>query len=276
MTQFKDSHLPLGRAVSHSRQYDPGHLFAISRQAAREEAGVDLSVYPFWGQDLWNVYELSWLSPAGKPRVAMAEIRIPADSPNLIESKSLKLYLNSLNMTPFEGHDAVQATLTEDLCQRVGAPVSVRLIGPQDFQKIQIHELPGLCIDHQPLESVPLRVSPNTLRTDGPRVTEKLFSRLFRSVCPVTAQPDWATIGIHYSGHRIDPRGLLTYLVSFREHAGFHESCVERIFCDLLGCCAPLELMVTARFTRRGGLDINPTRATADRIEIPGGRDPRQ
>lgn len=252
----------LGHSVAYPSAYDAALLFPIPRTEARSKLGLDEAL-PFVGVDLWNAYELSWLDPRGKPQVALAEVRVPATSPNLVESKSLKLYLNSFSQERMASTDALRATLISDLSAAAGAPVSVSLIAPTSPQAFPVSVLPGELID-----SVAIAIEhygppePELLKADAQEsVDETLVSHLFRSNCPVTGQPDWASLQIAYAGPRIDRAALLRYLVSFRTHSDFHEACVERIFLDLRARCAPTKLSVYARFTRRGGLDINPFRA---------------
>ncbi len=262
---------PLGKQVAGSAVHDPDLLFPIARAAGREAMGL-ADPLPFHGVDIWNAWELSWLDRRGKPQVAIGEFRIPASSPNLIESKSFKLYLNSLNQTRFADADALRAVLLADLSTAAGTPIEVVLLAVDPLQSASIQRLDGECIDdldididqYGPPQAGFLRV-----HDAAEPVTEVLVSHLLKSNCPVTGQPDWASVQIRYRGNRIDRAGLLRYLVSYRNHDDFHEQCVERIFRDLLARCAPQELTVHARYTRRGGLDINPwrsnmTTATAD------------
>lgn len=252
----------LGKAVATPSAYDPSLLFPIPRAPKRAELGAPEPL-PFHGVDVWNAYELSWLDARGKPRVALAEFRVPADSPQLIESKSFKLYLNSLAQTKQESADALRAVLARDLSAAAAAPVSVVLTSPSAPGTFPVEPLAGECIDDLPVaidHYGPPRAS--FLATDDERrVEETLVSHLLKSNCPVTGQPDWASVQIAYAGLKIDRAGLLRYLVSFRDHSEFHEQCVERIFLDLLRECAPARLSVYARYTRRGGLDINPFRS---------------
>ena len=267
--------LPLGRAVEYPRHYDAGLLFPIARGPGRAALGLDATAaLPFVGLDRWHAYELSWLDPRGKPRVATATFEVPADSPNLVESKSLKLYLNSFNATGFDDPAAVQARIAGDLSRATGAPVRVAFdLPPPDAGDDDTRSLDDLevAIDHYGPPRADL------LHADaGDPTAETLASALLKSNCPVTGQPDWADVRIAYRGPRIDRAGLLRYLVSFRDHADFHEQCVERIFVDLLARCAPGALSVSARYTRRGGLDINPWRATPGFTPPPHRRHPRQ
>ncbi len=247
----------LGREAAYPAHYDPALLFPIPRAAGRQGLAVD-GAPPFAGHDRWHAYELSWLDPRGKPLVATATLTVPASTPNLIESKSLKLYLNSLNATAFDDAEALRARIAGDLSQAAGGPVDVAFGLPPvvaDDDAIDIDALEVRIDRYGPPD-------PGLLQAGSDDVEEVLRSQLLKSNCPVTGQPDWATVDIAYYGPRIDRAGLLRYLVSFREHAGFHEQCVERIFVDLLARCRPQRLSVEARYTRRGGLDINPWRAT--------------
>lgn len=268
---------PLGKPVDYAGGYEPALLFAIARAPNRSELGLGPE-WPFDGVDIWNAYELSWLDPRGKPRIALAEFRIPARSPNIVESKSFKLYLNSFNQERLDGIDDLHARLVADLSAASGADVAVRLVPPSRFARVALEPLEGESIDEIELDMVDYG-PPNSAylhcTADGEHVQESLVSNLLKSNCPVTGQPDWASVQIRYSGARIDRDGLLRYLVSFREHAEFHEHCVERIFLDLMRQCAPDRLSVYARYTRRGGLDINPWRSTGP-DEPPNGRDARQ
>ncbi len=252
----------LGRSVQYCEQYAPELLFPIPRQSKRDEIGVAANKLPFQGQDIWNAFELSWLNLRGKPQVAMATFRIPAESPNLIESKSFKLYLNSYNQTRLDGEDELLARLTRDISQAAGAPVSVELTLPKDFAAARMGDLPGESLDALDIEIDHYHPSPDYLVTTSERVSESLHSNLLKSNCLVTGQPDWASILIRYVGRKLDREGLLRYLVGFRQHNEFHEQCVERIFVDIWKACQPSELTVYARYTRRGGLDINPFRTS--------------
>ena len=263
------NHGPLGHAVNYAKRYDPGLLFAIPRAANRTQLGIAANL-PFHGVDLWNAYELSWLDLRGKPEVALAEFRIPATSPNIVESKSFKLYLNSFNSERLCDADALRARLLNDLSVATGAPIAVALTLSAHFAETRCSELPGTTIDDQAIDIDdygPPNAAHLRLVAESRAVEECLTSQLLKSNCPVTGQPDWASVQIRYSGAAIDRAGLLRYLVSFRDHAEFHEHCVERIFVDVMQRCAPSRLSVYARYTRRGGLDINPWRGTA--LEVP-------
>ncbi|CAB3703514.1 MULTISPECIES: NADPH-dependent 7-cyano-7-deazaguanine reductase QueF [Achromobacter] len=256
------SHGPLGQSVAYASQYDPSLLFPIARSHNRAALNLTAGNLPFTGVDLWNAYELSWLDAKGKPRVAMATFSVPADSPNIIESKSFKLYLNSFNQTRLVNSAALRGRLERDLSAAAGAPVGLDFFLPQRFSELQMGELDGIYIDKLDIEIDTYEPAPELLRTRaGDVVEETLASRLLKSNCPVTGQPDWATVQIRYRGKPIDRESLLRYVVSFRQHAEFHEHCVERIFSDIMQACGPEQLTVYARYTRRGGLDINPWRS---------------
>ena len=261
MTSLEQS--PLGKTVGYAGTLDAGLLFRIARAEQRASLGLG-EVLPFLGVDIWNSYELSWLDARGKPRVALAEFRVPVTSPNIIESKSFKLYLNSYMQTRIADTDALRRQLAGDLSAAAGAPVTVVLATPTSKQASLIENLDGEVIDDLPIEiSYYGPPRPELLNFNPDAVVEEsLVSHLFKSNCPVTGQPDWASVQIHYQGPRLGRDGLLRYLVSYRQHADFHEHCVERIFVDLLAQCRPVHLSVYARYTRRGGLDINPFRTT--------------
>lgn len=259
-------HSPLGKAVSYSDSYSPELLFPIPRSGKRREIGVP-SPLPFHGVDIWNAYELSWLDPRGKPVVALAEFRVPAASPNIIESKSFKLYLNSFAQTRLDATE-VGRRLRQDLSAAAGSDVAVTLQLADGFDRQTLRELDGDVIDGLDI-AVDSYDEPRPeflVADDGEMVEETLVSHLLKSNCPVTGQPDWASVRVHYRGGRLDRAGLLRYLISFRRHSDFHEQCVERIYMDLRRRCAPRALSVYARYTRRGGLDINPFRSSADEL----------
>ena len=267
----------LGKSVAGSSHYDPGLLFPIPRSQGRNAIGLS-AVLPFHGVDIWNAWELSWLDELGKPQVAVAEIRVPADSPNLIESKSLKLYLNSLNAMRYPDAHHVERLLRDDLGAAAGGAVEVRVMGLDRVSEAAIHDAEGTCIDDLPITIEHYGPpEPAFLCTNpGTRVSETLVSHLLKSNCPVTAQPDWASVVISYQGAAIERAGLLRYIVSYRNHDEFNEQCVERMFRDLLARCAPDQLSVSARYTRRGGLDINPWRGNAAQLAVPNRRLLRQ
>jgi 7-cyano-7-deazaguanine reductase len=252
---------PLGKASTYTEQYDASLLFPIARSNAREAIGIRAQL-PFFGTDIWNAYELSWLNQRGKPQVAVATFFVPADSPNIVESKSFKLYLGSFAQTAFESIEAVRDTIRRDVSASCGATVSVYLTGPHDFGKLQMEEFEGTPLDRLDLDTDVYTPDASLLKAalDEAPVEETVFSNLLKSNCPVTGQPDWGSVQIHYVGPQIDHAGLLRYIISYRKHTGFHEQCVEKIFIDVLKVCRPVKLAVYARYTRRGGLDINPFR----------------
>ena len=253
--------LPLGRSANYPQTYSPEQLFGIARAENRATLGL-ASALPFHGTDIWNAWELTWLDSGGLPQVASAEIRVPADSPNIVESKSLKLYLSSFAMTRYETDTAVIGTVSEDIGACVGSPVEVRLEHPNETAGKTTGKLEGDCLDDRQLQCEKWEVDAGLLLTESDtHVSEALYSHLLHSLCPVTDQPDSGSVQIKYRGPRIDRDGLLRYIVSYRQHADFHESCVERMFIDIMNRCAPTELTVYARFQRRGGIDINPFRS---------------
>ena len=259
----------LGKPARYVDQYDASLLFPISRRPKREELGLGASM-PFFGADLWTAFELSWLTPRGKPQVAIAHITVPCETPNIVESKSLKLYLNSFSNSRFASADEVRDRVRADVSEAVWRDdpgqscVGVKILLPDQFDKEPVHELDGLCLDRLDIECTDYQPRPDLLSaaSDEKPVQETLTSNLLKSNCLVTGQPDWGSVQIRYSGAQIDQGGLLRYLVSFRNHNEFHEQCVERIFMDLWQRCQPVKLTVYARYTRRGGLDINPFRAS--------------
>lgn len=250
--------------MAYKDRIDPTLLCPVSRRSQRAEMGL-IDPLPFWGWDIWTAYELSWLNPQGKPQIALADFFFRADSPYLIESKSLKFYLNSLNQTLFESGAGLQSRISEDLARVSGSPVQVVLKLPENFGRERIETLPGESLDHLELNVSRYRVDPGFLAVKKEIIEETLTSDLFKTNCPITGQPDWAGIQIRYRGPAMERTGLLKYLISFREHQAFHETCVERIFLDLSRCCRPEKLAVYARYTRRGGLDINPFRTNYER-----------
>ncbi len=264
--------LPLGRQVEYPREYDASLLFPIARANGRREIGLEDSALPFIGSDRWHAYELGWLDMRGRPRTATATFTVPAESPNLIESKSLKLYLNSFNATRFDGAEPVRAAMERDLSKTAGAPVAVAFGVPTVDRGV-----PAASIDEADVDIDHYGPPRAQYLSAGTAVVEEtLSSAALKSNCPVTGQPDWARVSIHYRGPQIDRAGLLRYFVSFRDHCEFHEQCVERIFKDLLEHAKPQALSVEARYTRRGGLDINPWRATPGFAMPLPGRDERQ
>lgn len=255
--------LSLGKHTDYPDHYSPGLLTAIPRVLARQALAIDSASLPFVGEDIWNAYELSWLNQRGVPQVATAEFRLPCDSPAIIESKSFKLYLNSLNQVAFENTDEVVRILQRDLGACAGSVVSVKLSVSENWASQAFDGLPGQCLDALDITTDCYSPDAQLLKRASPKEVDETFhSHLFRSLCPVTAQPDWASVCIAYRGPQIDTSSLLKYLISFRQHQGFHEQCVEKIFVELLQVCEPKHLTVAAHFTRRGGLDINPVRST--------------
>ncbi|GKS90313.1 NADPH-dependent 7-cyano-7-deazaguanine reductase QueF [Acidovorax sp. SUPP2539] len=273
----------LGRASAYADQYDAALLFPIPRAGKRAEIGIG-DTPPFFGADLWTAFELSWLNPRGKPQVAIAHVTVPCETPNIVESKSFKLYLNSFNNTRFADAAEVQARIRADVSEAVwrGAPhagtVGVKLLQPELFDREPVQELDGLLLDRLDVECTQYTPAPELLSANHAEtpVTEALTSHLLKSNCLVTGQPDWGSVRIHYSGPQIDQAGLLQYLVSFRNHNEFHEQCVERIFMDVWTRCKPIKLSVYARYTRRGGLDINPLRTSHPQALPPNVRTARQ
>ncbi|MBF6631141.1 MAG: NADPH-dependent 7-cyano-7-deazaguanine reductase QueF [Comamonas sp.] len=266
----------LGKTSTYVDQYNPSLLFPLPRAAKRTEIGIT-DPLPFFGADLWTAFELSWLNHRGKPEVALAHFTIPCETPNIIESKSFKLYLNSFNSTRFDSVEAVQEVLREDVNEALwrGAPArqssaGVRVIGQESFVLQKVQELQGLLLDRLDIECSDYTPRPELLKADheNPPISETLVSHLLKSNCLVTGQPDWGSVQISYTGAAIHQEALLQYIVSFRNHNEFHEQCVERIFMDITRQCRPLKLSVYARYTRRGGLDINPLR-TSHPMAIP-------
>nr|Q31DJ4.1 RecName: Full=NADPH-dependent 7-cyano-7-deazaguanine reductase; AltName: Full=7-cyano-7-carbaguanine reductase; AltName: Full=NADPH-dependent nitrile oxidoreductase; AltName: Full=PreQ(0) reductase [Hydrogenovibrio crunogenus XCL-2] len=256
----------LGQTTPYCQAYDPTILFPIPRQEKRDELGFDLKTLPFTGEDVWTGYEISWLNLKGKPQVGWAEFVFSAEAPNLIESKSFKLYLNSFNGTRFESEDAVIACWQNDLSQACGKPVGVRFYRLDESIVLQ-GNLPGHCLDALDIEVEDYQVNPDLLHTDSDQiVSETLNSHLLKSNCLVTGQPDWGSIVVRYEGAQINHEALLKYLISFREHNEFHEQCVERVFTDIMRFCQPKKLTVYARYLRRGGLDINPYRSNYEQV----------
>ena len=274
--EHPDMHSPehslLGREAVYPSEFDAGLLYPIPRVLGRQSLQLADGTLPFVGIDRWHAYELSWLDPRGKPQVATATLQVPADSPCLIESKSLKLYLNSCNATGFASADSFRAQVEADLSAAAGAPV-ILTFGLPPFDAPDAICIDALDIDihtHGPPDASLL------VADTGNLVHECLHSALLKSNCPVTGQPDWADVFICYRGPRIDSASLLRYIISFRNHSGFHEQCVERLFYDLAARCLPESLSVEGRYTRRGGLDINPWRAMPGSPPLPPGRCARQ
>lgn len=264
---------PLGKQSPYIDQYAPHLLCPIPRKHKRDEIGV-LTPLPFFGFDCWNAYEISWLNKKGKPVIATATIIFPIDNIFLIESKSLKLYFNSLNQTRFENEQAVLDCIQKDLSEATQSTVIVQL---NDHAMHHITQLKSDCLDDQDIAIEHYTPNPTLLKTENNTiVTEALHSHLLKSNCLVTGQPDWGSIEITYTGQKIDRAQLLRYLIGFRQHHEFHEQCVERIFMDIRAYCALTELTVYARYTRRGGLDINPYRSTSAVFHVKNNRLYRQ
>jgi 7-cyano-7-deazaguanine reductase len=257
--------LSLGKATEYREIYAPDLLQAVPRSMNRVELNLTTEL-PFSGTDRWNGYELSWLNSKGKPHVAIMRCEVPVSSLNLIESKSFKLYLNSFNQSHFDSIESVVDTLTADLSQCAGEKVKVMLFKPAEFSQMQISSFDAVSIDDLDIEVKDYQLAPSILHADGEQVEESLTSDLLKSNCLITNQPDWGSVFIRYQGQQINHEGLLRYLISFRQHNEFHEQCVERIFCDIMAHCKPNKLSVYARYTRRGGLDINPFRSNFEQI----------
>ncbi|MDF2690844.1 MAG: NADPH-dependent 7-cyano-7-deazaguanine reductase QueF [Gammaproteobacteria bacterium] len=253
---------PLGKKTHYVEHYSPELLFPIPRQGKREEIGLSQTL-PFYGADIWNAYELSWLNPKGKPIVGIAQIIVPCDSSHIFESKSLKLYLNSLNQARFTNKAELVDIIKQDLSRAAGKAVAVEIWEIEEFPDMTITKLESNCLDKLDISCDTYQTQANFLKTESELTVEESFhSNLLRSNCLVTGQPDWGTLEISYHGKKIDRIGLLRYIVSFRHHIEFHEQCVERIFVDIMQQCQPQSLSVCARYTRRGGIDINPYRST--------------
>ncbi|MEG3767234.1 NADPH-dependent 7-cyano-7-deazaguanine reductase QueF [Alteromonas sp. 14N.309.X.WAT.G.H12] len=261
------SHLTLGKTVDYESTYNPSLLQSVPRALGRDSLNIDDDALPFQGCDIWTGYELSWLTPKGKPQVAIMECRVPVTSPALIESKSFKLYLNSFNQTAFLSQREVEQTLTRDLSACAGQNVTVSIIPWHAFSTLKMAELDGHCIDDLDITVETYSPDKTLLGVETHDVEETLLSHLLKSNCLITHQPDWASIQIRYCGKQIKHEALLKYLIAFRQHNEFHEQCIERIYCDIMSQCKPDKLTVFARYTRRGGLDINPYRSN---FEQPG------
>ncbi|MGF2734607.1 NADPH-dependent 7-cyano-7-deazaguanine reductase QueF [Marinobacter sp. DUT-1] len=255
---------PLGKSSEYPDSYDPNLLFPVAREENRRRIGLEDGRWPWFGEDLWQAWEVSWLRPGGVPAVAWAEIVVPAASPSIIESKSLKLYLNSLNQHVFSTPEQLVETVVSDLSSACGAAVRVNLHSVDESGQAIGRPEGYQLIDDEPVSDVVYRYAPESLAVEpgAEVVTERLCSHLLKSNCPVTGQPDWGTLLIRYTGPKFDRSALLRYIVSFRNKQDFHEHCVETVFTDLMEHCQPAELAVCARYTRRGGLDINPWRST--------------
>lgn len=263
---------PLGRDITYPERYDPELLFALPRAENRKALTLPATWY---GADIWNAYEMSWLDSRGKPIVAVGTFIIPHDSPCLIESKSFKLYLNSWNQETVDSSRTLEQRMANDLSQAAGAPVAVTITEMDALTNVTCRPMGGESIDAQEVTIQHYTPEPNLLacNANAQVVSETLTSDLLKSNCPVTGQPDWGSVQIQYRGHPIDRAALLAYIVSMRRHTEFHEHCVEKIYSDIMRACAPEQLLVYARYTRRGGLDINPWRSshptTVDNVRTP-------
>jgi 7-cyano-7-deazaguanine reductase len=286
MTNYKNakalSQLTLGKATSYCSEYTPELLQAVPRSLNRDGLAISADDLPFQGEDVWYGYELSWLNSSGKPIVAVAEFRFPCTSINIVESKSFKLYLNSFNQSRFSSWQEVENCLINDLSNTCGSNAEVRLFLVDDCPALNINQDlfsdKTICIDDIDLDIDNYQLDPSLLINASEEESinnECLVSHLLKSNCLITNQPDWASIFIQYTGQKISHKALLAYLISFRQHNEFHEQCVERIFCDIKKYCQVSELTVFARYTRRGGLDINPYRST-EKLRAPTGRTLRQ
>ena len=268
-------HSPLGQESNYPAAYDASLLFPIARRLGRDALGLDETALPFVGVDYWTAYEVSWLNEQGLPQVAIVEFAFPCTSPCLVESKSFKLYLNSLNQQALADAAALQTLLVRDLSAAAGATVGVRLFAVDDYAIEPAADC--VCLDTQNVACTVYQPESGLLRVQSETVVSKKYvSHLLRSLCPVTGQPDWGSVYIEYTGAEICPESLLRYVVSYRLHQGFHEQCVEHIYRDIMQVCAPLHLSVYARYTRRGGLDINPLRSSSAEQMLSLGRTARQ
>jgi len=258
------SSLPLGKEIENTGNYTPSLLCAIERRDARDAASVPEPL-PFLGEDVWNCYELTWLDTQGMPQISGVRIQAPCSTPCIVESKSLKLYLNSFAQTQFASRSDVMNTLDSDLSVNFRAPVMVSLLGLDQLGNAA-DQFPGICLDELDIATHYYDVNSSLLTMDDSEVHvhETLFTHLFRSICPVTGQPDLASVMVEYSGSPINQASLLKYLVSYRNHPAFHEATIEQIFVDIKRICQPDQLTVYGRFLRRGGIDINPFRSTQD------------
>ena len=267
------SYTHLGQSSAYADRYDASLLQPIARRLQRTHLGLTEGKLPFLGADLWTGYEVSWLNPKGKPQLALLQLTVPCETPNLVESKSLKLYLNSFNQSVFADMAAVREAIARDVSAAAyghdgsakHARIGLTLLPPDAFDQQRVAELSGLDLDRLDIDCDTYSPQPDFLQADQSQmpVLEVLSSRLLKSNCLVTGQPDWGSVQIAYTGAPIDQEGLLRYIVSFRQHQEFHEHCVERMFCDILAHCQPSKLSVYARYTRRGGLDINPFRTNS-------------
>lgn len=272
------SDLKLGQKTEYKNHYDPSLLQGVPRRLNRDSLGITAKQPFSTGADIWTAYELSWLNAKGVPQVAVADVWLDCTSANLIESKSFKLYLNSFNQTKFDDWAAVERTLQADLSACASGQVQVKIRKLNDFTAQPIADFQGDVIDEQDIEISDYDFSAEHLQgvSEGEQVEETLVSHLLKSNCLITSQPDWGSVQIHYVGKKLNREKLLRYLISFREHNEFHEQCVERIFCDLMQFGELEKLTVYARYTRRGGLDINPFRSNFESVPSENMRMARQ
>jgi 7-cyano-7-deazaguanine reductase len=261
---------PLGKKVDYIslNGYNPELLFPLPRDIKRKELGISVKNLPFCGVDIWNHYEVSWLNSNGVPKVAIASIEIPATSDFIIESKSMKLYFNSLNNHHFKNLDDLWATVTLDLSNAVNERVKVVFL-PLNTKSLDIETCIGTCVDEIDTDITEYMVNSELLKSESNlKTSETIYSNLLRSNCLITNQPDWATISVEYNGNKINHESFLKYIISYRNHNEFHEQCIERIFIDIMKHCHVDDLTVSGRFTRRGGIDINPIRSTNSNVQI--------
>lgn len=267
---------PLGKTVEYHGNYQPSLLFSLPRSLKRADLGISGETPPFYGFDLWNAYEFSWLNENGKPISAIAQFLILCGSPQLIESKAFKLYLNSFHQTKFKSVEEVTSLLEHDLSECAQAPILLEVAPLHTIQGCELRRPSGICLDNLDIIVDQYTVDPSLLTIEQAIVTESLYSDIFKANCLGTQQPDWGTIQIEYTGPQINHAQLLKYLISFRQHNEFGEHCVERIFMDIMQHCKPQALTVFAHFTRRGGLDINPCRSTNPEVPVDSTRFFRQ
>ncbi|MEE9254163.1 MAG: NADPH-dependent 7-cyano-7-deazaguanine reductase QueF [Pseudomonadales bacterium] len=257
--------LALGRPTEYVSKYTPSLLQSIPRADLRAELRIAGEALPFRGVDVWTSYELSWLNLRGKPEIAVVRIHVPCNSAGIMESKSLKLYLLSFSQTDFSSRAEVQRTLESDISVALHSPVIIQLLSLDQLSVQGLGNLPGQCLDTLDTDVRHYEVEPELLRLESSQqVRESLFSHLLRTRCPVTGQPDWGSVHVHYSGAKIEHVSLLRYIISYRNEEGFHEQTVERMFTDILNRCQPDMLTVQARFNRRGGIEINPFRSNQE------------
>jgi 7-cyano-7-deazaguanine reductase len=259
------SQSPLGQKTTYINTYSPDLLFPVPRTLSRDRLNLK-SKLPFTGVDIWNAFEISWLNPKGKPEIALGEFFFPCESPMIVESKSLKLYLNSLSQSRFDSLTHVRETIEKDLSKIAETQVQINLFPPSHLKGSALTEFSGTCLDALDVSIDTYQLEPSFLITHEEQVTEAVYSDLLKSNCLATGQPDWGSVYIHYSGNKIDHEGLLKYIISFRDHSGFAEHCVEQIFHDIMQHCQPKNLSVYARYTKRGGLDINPFRSNFEKL----------